>query len=365
MLDKDRIKLEQKIAHAQGVDYACLTGNGTLSIILSLEEYGLINKKVAVPANSCFSVVQAILYSGNFPKFYDIDETNLSINYKLIKNADALIAIHPYGRLFPVEKIKKLCKAKNILFIEDNCVAQGSNSNGVPTGSFGDIGILSFGAGKIIDIGHGGAILTNDKNLYQSFSNRLNIMNDSFLKSKKFINRVSNFFTRVYNEKFLDDYKIDKKFFNLISSYKKYYKCQFNANYFDILNSELDFLDENVQYRAKNALKIQNLLDDIENITIFKHSSGEVYWRQNILIEHGRNLLLKHLLKNKYKISSWYPTIEPFFFPEQNFKKYPSSDFISKRILNIWVNKSADDHYISNITDQIKIFMDQYEPKNK
>lgn len=364
-MDKDKIKLEQKIALAQGVNYACLTGNGTLSIILSLEEYGLINKKVAVPANSCFSVVQAILYSGNFPKFYDIDETNFSINYKLIKDVDALIAIHPYGRLFPVEKIKTLCMTKNILFIEDNCVAQGSSLNGAPTGSFGDIGILSFGAGKIIDIGHGGAILTDDKNLYHSFSNRLNVMNDSFLKYKKFINRVGNAFTRVYNKKFLEDYKINKKFFNIVISYKKYFSYQFNAHYFDVLNSELDLLDENVQYRAKNATKIQNLLSGIENITICKHGSGEVYWRQNILVENGRNLLLKHLLKKRLRISSWYPTIEPFFFTEKNLKKYPCSNFISKKILNIWVNKSADNYYISNVTDQIKIFMDKYEPKNK
>ena len=48
LLDKDKIKLEQKIALAQGVGYACLTGNGTLSIVLSLEEYGLINKQLLI-----------------------------------------------------------------------------------------------------------------------------------------------------------------------------------------------------------------------------------------------------------------------------------------------------------------------------
>ena len=37
-------------------------------------------------------------------------------------------------------------------------------------------------------------------------------MNDSFLNNKIFINKVSDFFTRVYNEKFLNDYKIDKNF---------------------------------------------------------------------------------------------------------------------------------------------------------
>ena len=207
--------------------------------------------------------------------------------------------------------------------------------------------------------------MTNDKNLYHSFSNRLNVMNDSSLKNKKLANRIGNYFTRVYNEKFLNNDKIDNRFYNLVSSYKKYYQNQFNANYFDMLDSELDLLDQNVHSRTKNAVKIQRLLADIESITICKHSSGEVYWRQNILVKYGRNSLLKHLLAKKYNISSWYPTIEPFFYTEQNLKKYPVSDFISKRILNIWVNKSADNHYIRNITDQIKIFMDEYEPKNK
>ena len=59
--------------------------NYTLKDLPAHGACSLINKKVAVPANSCFSVVQAILYSGNFPKFYDIDENNFSINYKLIK----------------------------------------------------------------------------------------------------------------------------------------------------------------------------------------------------------------------------------------------------------------------------------------
>ena len=68
--------------------------------------------------------------------------------------------------------IKKICKKYNIRLIEDAAEALGSYINlknkKIHSGTFGDIGCLSFNGNKIVTGGNGGAIITNN---YETFKN--------------------------------------------------------------------------------------------------------------------------------------------------------------------------------------------------
>ena len=72
-----------------------------------------------------------------------------------------MIAVHGYGSTCDIQSIINICRDKHIPLIEDLAVAQGATVDLRPVGSFGDLSVVSFGSGKIIDVGHGGAVFTS------------------------------------------------------------------------------------------------------------------------------------------------------------------------------------------------------------
>ena len=63
--------------------------------------------------------------------------------------------------------LKKLCKERNLLLIEDAAQALGSEYQGQSLGSFGDLSTLSFHETKSVISGEGGALLINNENFQE------------------------------------------------------------------------------------------------------------------------------------------------------------------------------------------------------
>lgn len=65
---------------------------------------------------------------------------------------------------FPVhlDELIKVCNKWNIPIVEDAAESIGSEYKGMPTGSFGKLGVFSFNGNKIVTSGGGGAIVTNN-----------------------------------------------------------------------------------------------------------------------------------------------------------------------------------------------------------
>ena len=51
--------------------------------------------------------------------------------------------------------------------VEDACQQPGAQLSGRPVGSWGDVGVLSFGGSKLLTSGRGGAVLTSDAAIHQ------------------------------------------------------------------------------------------------------------------------------------------------------------------------------------------------------
>ena len=73
--------------------------------------------------------------------------------------------MHTFGHPCHVDEIKRICKEWHLVLIEDSAESLGSFNNGQHTGTFGELGILSFNGNKIITSGGGGCILTDDEEL--------------------------------------------------------------------------------------------------------------------------------------------------------------------------------------------------------
>ena len=66
-----------------------------------------------------------------------------------------------------MNEIMKIAKDHGLTVIEDNAQSCGGEYNGKKLGSIGDIGMFSFQLNKIITAGEGGAIITNNKSLFE------------------------------------------------------------------------------------------------------------------------------------------------------------------------------------------------------
>ena len=71
-----------------------------------------------------------------------------------------VLAIHLFGIPANLDRIKKLCRKKDIFIVEDAAQAMGGEYKGGMLGTIGDVGFYSLGRGKNITCGSGGIIVT-------------------------------------------------------------------------------------------------------------------------------------------------------------------------------------------------------------
>jgi dTDP-4-amino-4,6-dideoxygalactose transaminase len=125
--------------------------------------------KVVVSPFCCDSVINVILEMKCEPVFCDIDEDTFNMSPESLKDVDigdakALIAVHNFGFPCDLDGIKKI--TGDMIIIEDAAQAIGSKYKKKVVGSFGDVSVLSFYATKLLTTGEGGAVVTNDENVY-------------------------------------------------------------------------------------------------------------------------------------------------------------------------------------------------------
>jgi dTDP-4-amino-4,6-dideoxygalactose transaminase len=78
----------------------------------------------------------------------------------------ALVVVHLYGRLAPIEEIVGLARSKGLRVVEDCAQSHGAAHDGVRAGAFADIGAFSFYPTKNLGaFGDAGAIVTDDSEL--------------------------------------------------------------------------------------------------------------------------------------------------------------------------------------------------------
>lgn len=164
--------LEQALCNTIGVGYAQLVNNGTAALSTALAALNIgAGHEVIMPVFSDVACFEAIIGIGAIPVLADVDES-LTIKPEVLKEmvtdkTRAVIAVHTAGSICNIEAIKTFCTEHKLLLIEDASQAIGASLNGRQAGSYGDIACFSFDAYNTITCGEGGAVITNDANLYK------------------------------------------------------------------------------------------------------------------------------------------------------------------------------------------------------
>lgn len=164
---------ENEFAKFCGTKYALGVGNGGDALRLAVLGLGIgKGDEVISVANTFTATIDAAILAGAKPVLVDCDEYfNIDVDQlerKINKKTKAIIVVHLYGQPAKMDKIMKIAKKYNLLVIEDCAQAHGAEFKGKKVGSFGAVGCFSFYPGKNLGaMGDGGAIVTNDKVLYE------------------------------------------------------------------------------------------------------------------------------------------------------------------------------------------------------
>ena len=166
-------EFEEKFAKMHDVKYCLGLSNGTHAIELALNTLGIgKGDEVIVPAFTFISTATAVLYCNAEPVFADIDPKTFcmdpaSFEKAITPKTKAVIPVHMAGHPCEMDAICSIAKQYGIKVIEDAAHGHGTEWNHKRIGSFGDMATFSFQNGKIVTCGEGGAIVTNDKDLYE------------------------------------------------------------------------------------------------------------------------------------------------------------------------------------------------------
>lgn len=166
-------KFEKQFARLHHVKYCLGLSNGTHALELALQTLGIgRGDEVIVPAFTFISTASAVIYCNAEPVFADVDPDTFCLDpesfEKLITpKTKAVIPVHMAGHPCDMGAICKIARQHGIKIIEDAAHAHGGEWKHKKIGSFGDIATFSFQNGKIMTCGEGGALITNQKELYE------------------------------------------------------------------------------------------------------------------------------------------------------------------------------------------------------
>ena len=172
-------EFEKKLANFLGVNHLLTTNSGSSANLLAFSALTSsqlgdraiqAGDEVITVAGGFPTTINPMILYGAIPVFVDLDLTTHNIDVSQLEAAyspkvKAVMLAHSLGNPFNLKVILDFCKKYHLWLIEDNCDALGSTFNNQLTGTFGDIGTLSFYPAHHITMGEGGAVFTQNPKL--------------------------------------------------------------------------------------------------------------------------------------------------------------------------------------------------------
>lgn len=166
-------EMERGLEKYTGAKHAVAVSNGTAALHCACiaAEIGIGDEVITTPITFAASA-NCILYSGARPVFADIDPNTYNIDPNSIKNhitdkTKAVVAVDFTGQAVECDLIRKICDDNSLMFIEDAAHSLATKYKGKQVGSIADMTTFSFHPVKTITCGEGGAITTNNDELYK------------------------------------------------------------------------------------------------------------------------------------------------------------------------------------------------------
>ena len=181
-------QIEKTVASLIGVKYAVALSCGTAALHLAIRLAGeklygqarighgtLESHKVFCSDMSFDATVNPVAYEGGEAVFIDTERDTWNMDPKALERAfemypdvKLVVIAHLYGTPGKIDEIKNICDKHGALIVEDAAESLGATYKTAKmaqgwkqTGSFGNIGVISYNGNKVITGSSGGMLLTN------------------------------------------------------------------------------------------------------------------------------------------------------------------------------------------------------------
>jgi len=168
-------KLEKVWAKYIGMKHCFAVQSGTAALHTALLGMDIgVDDRVIIPNFTCSGDATAVIQTGAEPVIVDVEKETYGLDANAVEDAlrehnniKAIIPIHIYG--IPCRDFKKilaLAKKYKVKVLEDACESHGAKVDGKMTGSFGDMSVYSIRSEKMMGVGEGGFVLSNNTKLH-------------------------------------------------------------------------------------------------------------------------------------------------------------------------------------------------------
>lgn len=165
--------LERKLREYYGSTHALAVSSATNGLLALAIAMRLKGAAFVAPPLSWGGTVAPFLMLGNRPQWADVDPVTLTLDPASVRRAitprtKAIVGVDLHGTPSDDLELRAIADEHGLFYISDAAQSFGATRNGRPASSLADATVLSFGPGKPLDCGEGGAIVTSNTELYQT-----------------------------------------------------------------------------------------------------------------------------------------------------------------------------------------------------
>jgi len=250
------------------------------------------NDEIIVPALAWSTSIFPLTQHGLKTVFVDCELETMNIDIKEVNKAissktKAILAIPIYGNPCDMDELKKICKKKNLVLLEDTCESMGAKYNSKFLGGFGLASSFSFYFSHHITCLEGGMTVTNDYELAEIMK---------IIRSHGWIRNIKE------KEKWIKQFpEIDPKFLFVNEGYN----LRLTEPQARMGITQIKKLDNFVKKRRNNAQILLSLMKEFSDFFIYQKEKKETLhsWFGFIIIIKNikiinRNKLCKFLNQN-------------------------------------------------------------------
>jgi dTDP-4-amino-4,6-dideoxygalactose transaminase len=341
--------LSRQIAERWSRRHCVLTGHGSTAIYLALKAIGG-SGEVLIPAIGCPSIAQVVLYAGFTPRYVDVTLEDFTMDPAALRQAitpaaRVVMPVHLYGHACAMDEITAIAREHRLPVLEDAAQSIGGRHGPALLGSLGEFAIFSFGGTKSLAAGGGGALLFDDDAALEPVTSWLASM-PPFDRSPESVLAAQSHWQLYHGAMNLlrlqPELEVDFIWRRASPLFRDLYLHQYPADCGRRLEEGLRDLDAINAARIRRAERYHEQLHDLPLVRSEAWRASGSIWRYTVLLPSrvAANRISASLRANGVNASNHYWSLADLFAGD---KSLPNAQEVSTRVVNFWVDASADD----------------------
>lgn len=264
------IKFEEEFAAFQGAKEAILFNSGSsanLAMLQTLKNLGRLKNgdKVGFSALTWSTNVMPIIQLGLQPVPIDCEPTTLNVMSHSLQERlrdtviQALFITNALGLAGDLDNIRQICNEQNIILIEDNCEALGTELPAGKTGSFGEMASFSFFVAHHMSTIEGGMVCTDDEDLAEILR---------IVRANGWDRNLNS----AQQHKWRKKYNIRSEFYAKYTFYDLGYNLRPTEITGFLGRYQLQFLKDNIAVREKNYIFLESFVKTNPDLVVLDRS---------------------------------------------------------------------------------------------